>query len=154
MSFTNPRHRIRPDRASSVVVALAALVLAACGGSAASSVLAEESAEPSAEASASASPSAEPSASAAADEPCLPAEIIAAIEEIRGGNFEPDVPLSEIADAVEALDLSALDDPSFAELLKDDLVEKLREPNPEDLSGLGRAAAGFSSEVLPEIAEC
>lgn len=152
MSFADARNRIRADSASSVVVvALAALILAACAGPAASSVPAEESVEPSAEASAPATPSAEPSASAVVDELCLPAEILAAIEEIGDGNFEPDVPLTDIADAVEALDVSGLDDPSFAELLRDDLVTKLLE-EPEFQASLGFAATGFLSEV--EVAEC
>lgn len=134
-------------------VAILALLLAACGSGAASS--AAESTEASSAASASAEASeAGPSAAAseAAADVCLPADVIAAIDELRAGNFEPDVPLTEIADAVAELDVSGMDDPSFAELLRDDLVEKLG--NPDDTGGIGRAAAGFVSEVLPEVEEC
>ena len=132
-------------------LALIAAFLAGCGATPSSSTPGEATPEPSLTQPNVASPTAAVSASAAA-EICLPAEIIAAIEEISDGNFEPAVPLSEIADAVEPLDVSGLDDPSFAELLRDDLVEKLREPNPEFLAPLGFAATGFLSEV--EIAEC
>jgi hypothetical protein len=134
-------------------VTLLGLILAACGSGAASS--ADESTEASSAASASleASEAAGPSAAASeAAAPCLPAEVIAAIDELRAGNFEPDVPLAEIAEAVEGVDVSGMDDPSFAELLRDDLVEKLA--NPDDTGGIGRAAAGFVSEVLPEVEEC
>jgi hypothetical protein len=134
-------------------VAFLALLLTACGGAASSAQSAEASSAASAasEASESASPAAAASEAAATDV-CLPADVIAAIDELRAGNFEPDVPLAEIADAVAEIDVSGMDDPSFAELLRDDLVEKLG--NPTDTGGIGRAAAGFVSEVLPEVEEC
>ena len=148
---------IRRPATAWVSAASIAFLLAACGGGGASgdpapSTAASSASSASSEPSQAALPSAEPIASAAGVELCLPAEVITAIEELRAGNFEPDMPFSEIADAVEALDVSGLDDPSFAELLRDDLVEKPRDP--EDLGGIGRAAAGFSSELLPEVEEC
>lgn len=147
-------HSVRRISRPSVAAAFISMLLASCGGGAATtsepapSTAASVRSEP----SEAAVPSAEPIASAAVVELCLPAEIRAAIEELSGGNFEPDVSFSEIADAVEDLDVSGLDDPSFAELLRDDLVEKLQDP--EDLGGIGRAAAGFSFELLEHVGEC
>lgn len=155
--FPSVHAQIRRSAAPRLSAVALTLVLAACGGGgvtsseSASSTDASMAASAPAERSETAIPSVEPIASAAA-ELCLPAEIRTAIEELRAGNFEQDVPFDEIADAVEDLDVSGLDDPSFAELLRDDLVEKLQ--NPEDLGGIGRAAAGFSSEVLEDVGEC
>jgi hypothetical protein len=134
-------------------IAILAVLLAACGSGAASSDAESAAASSAASASVEASEAAAPSVAASeAAAPCLPADVVAAIDELRAGNFEPDVPLTEIAEAVEGLDVSGMEDPSFAELLRDDLVEKLG--NPDDTGGIGRAAAGFVSEVLPEVEEC
>lgn len=158
MSTSASIRHLRRRPAIGMAAAVISILLAACGGGGATSsepaqpTAASSAASVSAEPSEAAAPSAKPIASAVAVELCLPAEMRTAIEELRDGNFEPDVAFSDIADAVEELDVSGLDDPSFAELLRDDLVEKLRDP--EDLGGIGRAAAGFSSEVLEDVEEC
>lgn len=158
MSSSARNRFVRRLPAGGMSAAVLSLLLAACGGGEATSsepapsTAASSAASVNAEPSEAATPSGAPIASAAAVELCLPAEISTAIEELRAGNFEPEVSFGEIADAVEELDVSGLDDPSFAELLRDDLVEKLRDPS--DLGGIGRAAAGFSFEVLEEVEEC
>lgn len=123
-----------------------ALVLTGCGATSepSGSTAAEATREPSVAASTvAASPTAEASASAASGA-CLPAEIIAAIEEIARANFEPETPLSEVADALEALDLSQYE--GFAEV-RDELVTQLRDPDPDQTrQGLVHVANVFLSD--------
>ena len=111
---------------AATVFAIAAL-LAACAAnpSATSSdpeptVAATESA--SEEPSVAASPSAAASDAAA---PCLPAEMFAAMEDI-SNVVEPSVPAEDLADAVEALDLTGVDDDAVQDF-QDDLVTRLRD---------------------------
>jgi hypothetical protein len=115
----------------------------------------EATPEPSLDQPSVASPTTEATASAAA-EVCLPAEIIADLEGASEGNFEPETPLNEMADAIAALEFAQddFDDADFYELLRDDLVEKLRSSDPDPFNTLYNAVIGFRSEVLPEIAEC
>ena len=127
--ITRP-HLIRPFPVAWMATAAFALVLTGCGATSqqTSSPESEATREPSIAASTvAASPTAEASASAASG-PCLPAEIIAAIEEIARANFEPETPLNEVADAIEALDLSQAE--GFAEV-RDELVIQLRDPDPD-----------------------
>lgn len=135
--------------------ALIAVVLAGCSATAepSSPTAVEATPAPSLAQPGAASPTPEATASAAA-EVCLPAEIIADLEAASDGNFDPETPLNEMADAIEALDFPVddFDDADFYGLLRDDLVEKLRAPD-ADSGGLYRAVAGFRT-VLPEIAEC
>lgn len=140
-------------------IAIVAL-LAACGTSApASSSGATAETEPTAAASSAAEPTAAESptvapSEAAVAEICLPADVLAAIEEIADGNLEPEVALGEIADAVEALDVSELEgEVPFAEQDRDDLVKNLREaePNPTQLEF---AADVFRSELFELVGPC
>ena len=149
MSFPIARPRIiRPATVSwMTAIALFALVLTGCGATSQpnSSTAADATREPSVAASTvAASPTAEASASAASG-PCLPAEIIAAIEEIAIANFDPETPLNEVADAIEALDLSQAE--GFAEV-RDELVNHLRDPNPDQTrQGLIHIANVFLSDA-------
>lgn len=112
------------------IVATFSLVLIGCGATSApgSSTGGQASLVPSVAASASAaaaSPtvSVRPSASAG---PCLPAPIMAAIKEVARANFKPATPLSEVADALEALDFGG----DRAAEIRDELVTQLRDPAP------------------------
>jgi hypothetical protein len=143
-------------------VLVIAVLLAACGTSSpAASSAASVEAEPSTAASpsegAESSDSAAPSAAASeapAAEICLPSEVLAAIGEIADGNLEPEVALEEIADAVEALDVTELErEVPFAAQDRDDLVKNLREadPNPTQLEF---AADVFRSELFDLVGPC
>lgn len=126
-----------PRVAAAVLVAAS---LAACGGAA---QVSSEPAEPSVSASQSEPPSLPaiaPASSVRVVLPspsdrawCLPAEVIAAIREVADGNLAPAIPLSEVADALEALDLSQ--EGRFIEV-RDELVMQLRHPDPERQQGL------------------
>jgi hypothetical protein len=142
-----------------VVTLLAAgsVLLAACGTGGAQSGSQAPSNEASAAGSTAASPS-DPAPSETASEVaggslCLRADVIAAIEDLADGNLEPEVPLADIADAVEALDVSSLDVP-FAENDRDDLVANLRTSDANTALRLPFAAAVFRSDIMPEIDAC
>jgi hypothetical protein len=126
--ITRP-HFIRQFCLPLMITAAFALALTGCGAASpsASSPESDATREPSITSTVAASPTAEASASAASG-PCLPSEIIAAIEEVARANFEPETPLNEVADAIEALDLSSAED--FAEV-RDELVIQLRDPDPD-----------------------
>lgn len=143
------------------IVAIAAL-LAACGtpapaSSSGASADAVSTAATSPSDPAEPSTAAEPSAAASgsgAGEVCLPSDVLAAITDIADGNLEPEVALEEIADAVEALDVSELEgEVPFAVQDRDDLVKNLREaePNPTQLEF---AADVFRSELFELVGPC
>ena len=126
MSFLPRRGVLR--QAPMPWLGIAAMVLlAACGSGASSS--SEPSVAASAEPSVAALPSTEPSEPAepseAAEAPCLPADLFAAMEAIESVEVGPDLPAAELADAVEALDLSQFED--LTQTMQDDLVELLRD---------------------------
>jgi hypothetical protein len=109
-------------------LAIAAMVLlAACGGGASPS--SDPSVAASAESSVAALPSSEPSDGAepseAAEAPCLPADLLAGMEAIESVEVGPDLPAAELADAIEALDLSQFEE--LTQTMQDDLVELLRD---------------------------
>jgi hypothetical protein len=113
-----------------ILVAVAAM-LAACGtNTPAASSAAEPSApvsvapEPSTEVSSAAEPSESAAPSEAAEAPCLPADLFAALQAIESVEVGPDLPAAELADAVEALDLSEFD--TRTQVMQDDLVSLLR----------------------------
>ena len=108
------------------VVAIAVL-LAACAANAPAATSDPEPTTAATE-SASAEPTVAASPSAAASDaaaPCLPAEIFAAVEDI-SNVVEPSVPAEDIADAVEALDLTGIDH-DLVPVMQDDLVTRLRD---------------------------
>lgn len=118
---------------------LLAVFLAACGGAAQLSSSSPEPSDSAARASASL-PAIAPASSVRVVIPspserawCLSAEVIAAIREVADGNLGPAIPLNEVADALEALDLSQ--EGRFIEV-RDELVVQLRHPDPERQQGL------------------
>ena len=137
------------------VIALAGM-LAACGTSAPAGSSAGEpsapasvAAEPSAEGSEPADPTESTAPSEAADVPCLPADLFAALQSIEAVEVGSDLPAEELADAVEDLDLSQFDD--LTQTMQDDLVTRLR--NGEASSFDAQIAAGVILETTG-MTEC
>lgn len=85
--------------------------------------------------------SAAPTAAASGNAECLDEDVIAAIGELDGGNFATDPSLSEIADALDSLDLAGPQDEA-----RDRLVRNLRVRGGD--FDLVLAAAMFQSEVV------
>ena len=127
MSFPIGRPRTRRPAPVSWMTAMAVLALTLTGCAATSEPSSSTAAEATPEPSVAASPTADATASAAA-EVCLPAHIITALREIGEGNFEPATPLNEVADELEALDLSQ--EEGLAEV-RDELVTQLRDTDPD-----------------------
>jgi hypothetical protein len=104
-------------------------------------------ASPTADATPAASPSAAASVppSTAPEGSCLSADVVAALDELDSGNLETDPSITEVADALEALDLDGA-----AADARDAAVARLREEPPSE-SFVVSALLGLRTQVrLPE----
>ena len=114
-----------------------ALLVAACQGAPAAT------ASPSEPSTSAASESAEPSESA--DAACLDPDVVAAIEQLEEGDLDTETALTDVADALEALDLDG-----EAADARDSLVTTLREDAPDETAIVSGIAFLNSRVALPE----
>ena len=115
-----------------------ALLVAACQGAPAAT------ASPSEPSTSAASESAEPSESADAAA-CLDPDVVAAIEQLEEGDLDTETALTDVADALEALDLDG-----EAADARDSLVTTLREDAPDETAIVSGIAFLNSRVALPE----
>lgn len=120
---------------------LAALTLAACQ----SATTVTTSPSVAASSPGAATPTQTASGSSDATGSCLSTEVLAAIHELSGGNMDPDPGRGEVADALEALDLSGA-----AADARDAAVGHLRENPPGETQVITSILELRAQTALPE----
>jgi hypothetical protein len=132
----------RPSRIVAFVAVPLLVAMAACNATAPTTtpLASEVASEPPVSDAASAATT--PSASSG---PCLDADVVAALDEIRGGNFDTDPPREGVADALDTIQLDG-----DAAAARDSLADALRDADAEAFTIVSAAQALAAQVALPE----